>query len=58
MLATTLGKDFDLDQIWNEEKSVYEISEDIVVKTQNITMTTCGKNGFWTTAVAAAVLIP
>lgn len=58
MLATTLGKDFDLDQIWNEEKSVYEISEDIVVKTQNITMTTHGKNGLWTTAVAAAVLIP
>jgi arginine decarboxylase len=58
MLATTLGQDFDPDQIWNEERSVYELGEDIVVQTQNVTMTTQGKKGFWTTAIAAAVLIP
>jgi len=57
MLATILGKDFDLDQIWNEEKSEYEISKDVIVKTQNITVTTTGKKGFWTTAVAAAVFV-
>ncbi|MFC2156598.1 pyruvoyl-dependent arginine decarboxylase [Acidobacteriota bacterium] len=58
MLATTLGKDFDLDEIWNKEKSVYEITEDVIVKTQNISKTTQGGKGLWTTAVAAAVLIP
>jgi arginine decarboxylase len=58
MLSTTLGKDFDLDEIWNEEKSVYEITDDIIVRTTNITQTTQGKKGLWTTAIAAAVFIP
>jgi len=58
MLATTLGKNFDLDQIWNEEKSVYEISENLVVRTHHITQIARGKKGFWTTAFAAAVMIP
>lgn len=58
MLATTMGKNFDLEQIWNEEKSVYEFSEDIIVKTQSITQTAHGKKGFWTTVIAAAVMIP
>jgi arginine decarboxylase len=58
MLATTLGKNFDLNQIWNEEKSVYEISAKIIVKTRNITQTARGKRGFWTTVIAAAILIP
>ncbi len=58
MLATTLGKKFDLSQIWNEEKSIYEISEDIIVTTQNITITVQGQKDLWTTTVSAAVLIP
>ena len=58
MLATTLGKDFDLKQIWNEEKSVYEITHTLQVKTQHITQIAKGKKGFWTTAFAAAVMIP
>jgi len=58
MLATTLGKDFDLKQIWNEEKSVYEITNTLQVKTQHITQIAKGKKGFWTTAFAAAVMIP
>lgn len=58
MLATTLGKNFDLNQIWNEEKSVYEIGNGIEVRTQHITQTTQGKKGFWTTAFAAAVVVP
>ncbi len=58
MLATTLGKDFDLKQIWNEEKSVYEITNTLQVRTQNITQIAKGKKGFWTTAFAAAVMIP
>jgi len=58
MLATTLGKDFDLNQIWNEEKNVYKISDRIIVKTRNITQTARGKKGFWTTVIAAAIFIP
>jgi len=58
MLATTLGKDFDLKQIWNEEKSVYEITNNLEVRTQHITQIAKGRKGFWTTAIAAAVMIP
>ncbi|MFC2160180.1 pyruvoyl-dependent arginine decarboxylase [Acidobacteriota bacterium] len=58
MLATTLGKNFDLDEIWNEEKSLYQISENIVVKTDNITQNAIGKKGVWTTAFTAAVCLP
>jgi len=57
MLATTLGKNFDLNQIWNEEKSIYKISKDLVVRTQNITQTAEGKKGLWTTVFAAAVCL-
>ncbi len=58
MLATTLGKDFDLKQIWNEEKSVYEITNALQVRTRHITQIAKGKKGSWTTAIAAAVMIP
>lgn len=58
MLATTLGKDFDMKQIWNEEKSVYEITKTLQVRTQHITQIAKGKKRFWTTAFAAAVMIP
>ena len=58
MLATTLGKNFDLSQIWNEEKSMYEIGDGMEVRTQHITQTARGKKGFWTTAFAAAVMVP
>jgi arginine decarboxylase len=58
MLATTLGENYDPSQIWDEERSTYKISEQITVKTQNITQTAQGKQGMWTTAVAAAICIP
>jgi arginine decarboxylase len=58
MLITTLGKDFDLRQIWNEEKNLYEIGNGIEVRTQHITQIAKGKKGCWTTAIAAAVMIP
>jgi len=58
MLATTLGKNFDLNQIWNEEKSLYELGDGMEVRTQNITQTARGEKGFWTTALAAAVVVP
>ena len=58
MLATTLGMNFDTDQIWNDEKNIYKISDNIVVKTRHITQTAKGQKGLWTTAVAAAIFIP
>ena len=58
MLATTLGKNFDLSQIWNEEKSLYEIGDGMEVRTQHITQIARGKKAFWTTAFAAAVMVP
>ena len=58
MLATTLGKNFDLNEIWNEDKSLYQISENIIVKTDNITQNAIGKKDVWTTAFAAAICLP
>ena len=58
MLATTLGEEFDVRQIWDEEKNIYKISDKIVVRTRNITQTAKGKKGLWTTAIAAAIFIP
>jgi arginine decarboxylase len=58
MLATTLGVDFDLGQIWNKEKSLYKLSDKLTVRTRNITQTAEGKKGLWTTAFAAAIFIP
>lgn len=58
MLATTLGEEFDVRQIWNEEKNIYKISDKVIVRTRNITQTAKGKKGLWTTAIAAAIFIP
>ena len=59
MLATTLGKNFDPKQIWDQEQEqkTYSLSEELRVSTRSITQTTKGKKGLWTTALAAAVFI-
>lgn len=57
MLATTKGVDLDPDRAYNERKDIYRASG-LVIKTRAIVQTAEGdKNGLWTTAVAAAVLI-
>ena len=58
MLATTLGENFDISQIWTEDKKVLKISDGLFVRTRSITQTTKGEKGLWTTALAAAVFIP
>lgn len=58
MLATTLGKNFDLGQIWNEKRNLYELGDGIEVRTKNITQIARGKKGLWTTVFAAAVMVP
>lgn len=57
MLATTLGIDFDPDQSWDEKREQWKISGKIV-KTRNATQSAqVGKDGKWTTVIAAAVFI-
>ena len=61
MLATTLGVnlglEFDTNQIWNDQKNLYQISDEVTVTTTNITQTIQGEKGLWTTAIAAAIFI-
>ncbi len=58
MLATTLGIDFDPNIAWDEREKLFKMSGQFL-KTYNITQSSEGhKNGFWTTVVACAVLLP
>lgn len=54
MLATTLGIEFDPAQSWDEREELYKMSGKIV-KTRNVTQSAEGKDGMWTTVLAAAV---
>jgi arginine decarboxylase len=54
MLATTLGIDLDTDRAWNQRKEEWKIGRQIV-RTTNITQTAIGKEGMWTTVIAAGV---
>ncbi len=56
-LATTQGIDLDPDKAYNERKEIYQ-AKGLIVRTRASVQTVEGdKNGLWTTAVAAAVLI-
>jgi arginine decarboxylase len=58
MLATVMGVKFDSDKSWDEKREIWRISGKFV-RTMSITQTALGdKNGCWTTAITAAVLIP
>lgn len=54
MLASTLGIEIDLTRAWNERKQEWKIAGQIV-RTTNISQTAFGKEGMWTSVVAAAV---
>jgi arginine decarboxylase len=54
MFANTLGIEFDPQQSWDEREKLYKSSGKII-KTRNITQSAEGKNGTWTTVIAAAV---
>ncbi|MEM2904985.1 MAG: arginine decarboxylase, pyruvoyl-dependent [Candidatus Bathyarchaeia archaeon] len=57
MLASTLGVDFNIDDSYDMKREIWRISGKIV-KTRHIVQSAeGGKNGHWTTAIAAAVLI-
>jgi arginine decarboxylase len=58
MLASTLGLDFDPDKSWNAQTQEWKISGKFY-KTMNITQSAEGnKHGYWSSVVAAAVLLP
>jgi arginine decarboxylase len=58
MLATTLGIEFNPETAWDEREKYYKESG-LILKTRNITQSAIGKKeGLWTTALAAAVLLP
>lgn len=57
MLASTLGIDFDIDQSYDTKKELWKISGKIV-RTTNVTQSASGdKRGWWTTVIAAAILV-
>jgi len=58
MLAQTQGIDLDPNTAYNERKEIYQ-AKGLIVRTRAVVQSAEGdKNGLWTTAVAAAVLIP
>ncbi len=58
MFATVMGVKFDLDKSWDEKREIWRVSG-ILFKTRQITQSALSnKKGLWTTALAAAVLIP
>ena len=56
MLASTLGISVDEELPYDEKKEIWRLSDEIV-KTRNITQSAIGKNGYWTSVIAAAVLL-
>ncbi|NWG12788.1 MAG: arginine decarboxylase, pyruvoyl-dependent [Acidobacteria bacterium] len=57
MFATVLGLAFDADKSWDEKREIWKISGKFL-KTANVTQSALSdKNGYWTTTLAAAVLI-
>lgn len=57
MLVTILGVGFDSDSSWDERQEIWRTS-DLIVRTRNITQSSVGKAGIWTTVLAGAVFIP
>ena len=57
MLATTYGIEFDPDASWDEKREIWSI-DNRIVRTRSVNqVATVGENGFWTTTIAAAVLV-
>jgi len=57
MLASTMGADFDVERSYDARREIWRISGK-VVKTRHIVQSAEGdKNGLWTTAIAAAIML-
>lgn len=57
MLASTLGVEFDSDKAWEEREQLYKASGKIFKTTHFCQSCEGHKDGLWTTAIAAAVLL-
>ncbi len=58
MLATVLGVEFNPDSSWDEKRELWRIA-DVIYRTKEVTVSAVGhKDGWWTTVVAAAILLP
>ncbi len=58
MFATIMGVEFDAEKSWDEKREIWRISGKLL-KTNNIAQSALGdKSGWWTTTLAAAVLLP
>ena len=58
MLATVLGVEFNPESSWDEKREIWRIA-DVIYRTKEVTVSAVGhKDGWWTTVVAAAILLP
>ncbi len=57
MLASTYGIEFDIDASYDEKKDIFRVDGRIIKTRHHTQSAVCGKNGFWTTVVSAAVFI-
>ncbi|MEM5798266.1 MAG: arginine decarboxylase, pyruvoyl-dependent [Candidatus Aenigmatarchaeota archaeon] len=56
MLASTLGKEIDIEKAWDKKRGVFKV-DNLVISTGNISQSAVCKNGRWTTVIAAAVFV-
>jgi arginine decarboxylase len=57
MLASTMGADFDIERSYDARREIWRISGKVVKTTHIVQSAEGDKNGLWTTAIAAAILI-
>lgn len=58
MLATSLGIEFDADAAWDERAQVFKMSGQIVNTLSHTQAAVGHMEGWWTTVITAAVLLP
>ena len=57
MLASTYGIPFDIDASYDEKKDIFRM-DGRIIKTKHFAQSAvCGKDGLWTTVIAAAVFV-
>jgi len=57
MLASTYGIEFNIDASYDEKKDIFKMDGRIIRTRHNSQSAVCGKDGYWTTVVSAAVFL-
>ena len=57
MLASTMGADFDIERSYDARREIWRISGKVVKTTHIVQSAEGDKNGLWTTAIAAAIML-